>query len=136
MKEDVNELARDVERLTAARDKASPWRQQAIDRMLPTMRELAANTTTAINHLEQPSRQTSASYAEHLRQKAETSRELSDMISSSVQYGQTRAELQRLDQRLEVVSKLVRAFRLRRITAQLKPYPDTDAPGAHAFPER
>jgi hypothetical protein len=106
MKEDVNELARDVERLTAARDKASPWQQQAIDRMLPMMRELAANTTAAINHLkEQPSRPTSPSYVEYLRQNAETSRELSDMISSFVQYGQTRAKLQRLEQRLEVASK-------------------------------
>jgi hypothetical protein len=106
MKEDVNELARDVERLTAARDKASPWQQQAIDRMLPMMRELAANTTAAINHLkEQPSRPTSPSYVEYLRQNAETSRELSDMISSFVQYGQTRAKLQRLEQRLELASK-------------------------------
>jgi hypothetical protein len=106
MKEDVNALARDVERLTAARDKASPWQRQAIDRMLPMMRELAANTTAAINHLkEQPSRPTSASYTEYLHQNAETSRELSDMISSFVQYGQTRAKLQRLEQRLEVASK-------------------------------
>jgi hypothetical protein len=106
MKEDVNELARDVEKLTDARDKASPWQQQAIDRMLPMMRELAANTTAAINHLkEQPSRPTSPSYVEYLRQNAETSRELSDMISSFVQYGQTRAKLQRLEQRLELASK-------------------------------
>jgi hypothetical protein len=115
MKEDVNELARDVEKLTAARDKASPWQQQAIDRMLPMMRELAANTTAAINHLkEQPSRPTSPSYAEYLRQNAETSRELSDMISSFVQYGQTRAKLQRLEQRLEVASTLSRHGQMER----------------------
>jgi hypothetical protein len=105
--------------------------------MSPRIRELAANTATAINHMkEQSSQQTSTSYAEYLRQKTETSRELSDMISSFVQSGQTRAKLQRLEPRLEVVSELVKAFRLRRITAQLKPYPDTDAPARDAFPER
>jgi hypothetical protein len=106
MKEDVNDLAHDVEKLTAARDKASRWQQQAIDRMLPMMRELAANTTAAINHLkEQPSRPTSPSYAQYLRENSETSRELSDMISSFVKYGETRARLDRLQQRLEVASK-------------------------------
>jgi hypothetical protein len=106
MKEDVNNLAKDVEQLTAARDKASPWQRQAIDRMLPLMRELAANTTAAINHLkEQPSRPTSGDYAQYLRQNAETSRQLSDLVSSVVQYGQTRAKLHELEQRIEVASK-------------------------------
>jgi hypothetical protein len=106
MKEDVNDLARDVERLTAARDKASPWQQQAIDRMLPLMRELAANTTAAINHLkEQPTRPTSGSYAEYLRQNSETARQLSDMIRSFVEYGQTRAKLEKLEQKLEIAKR-------------------------------
>ena len=106
MKEDVNDLARDVEKLTAARDKASPWQQQAIDRMLPLMRELAANTTAVINHLkEQPSRPTSGEYAQYLRQNSETARELSDMIRSFVEYGQTRAKLEKLEQRLEIAKQ-------------------------------
>jgi hypothetical protein len=74
--------------------------------MLPLMRELAANTTAAINHLkEQPSRPTSGDYAQYLRQNAETSRQLSDLVSSVVQYGQTRAKLHELEQRIEVASK-------------------------------
>jgi hypothetical protein len=106
MKEDVNDLAHDVEKLTAARDKASPWQQQAIDRMLPLMRELAANTTAAINHLkERPTRPTSGSYAEYLRQNSETARQLSDMIRSFVDYGDTRAKLDKLEQKLEIAKK-------------------------------
>src|SRR2546426_4714998 len=84
----------------SARDSASSWQQQAIDRMMPLMKELASNTTAAINHLkEQPTRPTSGSYAEYLKQNSETARELSDMISSFIQYGQTRAKLGRLEQK-------------------------------------
>ena len=109
MKEDVNDLARSVEKLNAARDSASSWQQQAIDRMMPLMKELASNTTAAINHLkEQPTRPTSGSYAEYLKQNSETARELTDMISSFIQYGQTRAKLGRLEQKLEIGSRASR----------------------------
>jgi len=105
MKEDVNELARSVEKLNAARDSASSWQRQAIDRMMPLMRELASNTTAAINHLkEQPTRPISGSYREYLEQNSETARELADVISSFVQYGQTRGKLERLEQKLEIGS--------------------------------
>ena len=103
MKEDVNDLAKSVEKLNAARDSASSWQRQAIDRMMPLMKELASNTTAAINHLkEQPTRPTSGAYAEYLKQNSETARQLSDMISSFVQYGQTRAKLEKLEQKLEI----------------------------------
>ena len=86
MKEDVNELAKSVEKLNAARDSASSWQRQAIDRMMPLMKELASNTTAAINHLrEQPTRPTSGSYTEYLKQNSETAHELADAISSFVQ---------------------------------------------------
>jgi len=109
MKEDVNELARSVEKLNAARNSASSWQQQAIDRMMPLMKELAGNTTAAINHLkEQRTRPISGSYTEYLKQNSETARELSDMISSFVQYGQTRAKLERLEQKLEIGNRASR----------------------------
>jgi hypothetical protein len=105
MKEDVNDLARITEKLEASSDSASQWQRQAIDRMMPLLKELASNTTAAINHLKQePNRPTSGEYAEYLRQNSETARELSDMISSFVQYGQTRAKLERLEEKLEIGS--------------------------------
>src|SRR5579871_1761503 len=105
MKEDVNDLARITEKLEASSDSASQWQRQAIDRTMPLLKELASNTTAAINHLKQePNRPTSGEYAEYLRQNSETARELSDMISSFVQYGQTRAKLERLEEKLEIGS--------------------------------
>jgi hypothetical protein len=106
VKDDVNDLARIIEQLNAARDSASPWQQQAIDRMIPLMKELASNTTAAINHLrENQIRPTSGSYTEYLKENSETARKLSDLISSVVEYGQARAKLDKLEQKLEVASK-------------------------------
>jgi hypothetical protein len=106
IKEDVNDLARTVEQLNASRASASEWQKQAIDRAMPLMKELAANTTAAINHLnENKIRPTSGSYTEYLKENAETAHQLSDMISSFVRYGDTRARLEKLEQRLEIASR-------------------------------
>ena len=106
IKEHVNDLARTVEKLNASRDLASEWQKQAIDRVMPLMKELAANTTAAINHLnENKLRPTSGSYEEYLKENAETAHQLSDIISSFVRYGDTRARLEKLEQRLEIASR-------------------------------
>jgi hypothetical protein len=103
MKDDVNEMGRIAQKLEASRNTASPWQQQAIDRMMPLLKELASNTTAAINHLNQErNRPTSGEYADYLRQNSETARELSDMVSSFVRYDETRAKLEKLEQKLEV----------------------------------
>jgi len=106
IKEHVNNLGRTVEQLTAARASASPWQQVAIDRMIPLLKELASNTTAAINHLnENKLRPTSGQYTEYLRANADTAHQLSDMISSFVQYGQTQAKVDKPEQKLEVAAK-------------------------------
>jgi hypothetical protein len=106
IKDHVNDLAKDVEKMVAARSSASPWQQQAIDRMLPMMRELAANTTAAINHLnENRTRPTTGNYVAYLKENTETAQQLSQMISSYVRYGETKAKLQNLEQKLEIASR-------------------------------
>ena len=105
MKDDVNDMAKIVEKLEVPQNSASQWQRQAIDRMVPLLKELASNTTAAINHLnEERNRPTSSEYAEYLRQNSETARELSDLVSSFVQYRETRAKLEKLEQRLEIGS--------------------------------
>jgi hypothetical protein len=106
MKQHINDMARSVEHLQAARDSASAWQRQAIDRMMPLMRELAFSTTAAINHLnQQQSRPTTPSYTEYLKENAATAHELANMISEFVEYGQASQKLQNLEQKLEVASK-------------------------------
>jgi hypothetical protein len=102
----VNALGRAAQKLEESRSSASAWQQQAIDRMMPLLKELAANTTAAINHLnENRIRPTTGNYPEYLKENAETARQLSDMISSYVRYGETREKLEKLEHRLEVASK-------------------------------
>jgi hypothetical protein len=106
MKDHVNAMGRLVPKLVASRDSASPWQQQAVDRMVPLLKELAANTTAAIQHVSQnQERPTSGNYTEYLKENTETAHQLSDMISSFVRYGQTRAKLENLEQKLEIASK-------------------------------
>jgi hypothetical protein len=106
IKEHVNNLARTIEKLNASRSSASAWQQQAIDRVTPLLKDLATNTTAAINHLnENKLRPTTGSYPEYLKENAETAHELSDMISSFVRYGDTRARLDKLERRLEIASR-------------------------------
>lgn len=106
IKEHLNQLGRTTKQLEEMRSSASVWQQQAIDRMMPLLKELATNTTAAINHLnENRLRPTTGNYPEYLKENTETARQLSDMISSFVKYGETRAKLEKLEQRLEVASK-------------------------------
>lgn len=106
VKDDINTLAQTINKLNAMRDSASEWQRQAIDRAIPLMNDLATNTTAAINHLnENKLRPTSGSYTEYLNENAETAHELSDMISSFVRYGKTRAKLDKLEQKLEIASR-------------------------------
>lgn len=105
IRDHVNAMGRLVPKLLESRDSASLWQQQAIDRMVPLLKELAANTTAAINHLNQnKERPTTGSYTAYLQENSETARQLSDMISSFWRYGQTRSKLENLEQKLEIAS--------------------------------
>ena len=74
--------------------------------MLPVLKELATNTTAAINHLnENKLRPTTGSYPQYLRENAEAAHNLADMISSFVKYGDSRAKVEKLEQKLEIASR-------------------------------
>ncbi len=107
VKDHVNELGRIAAQLEQKRDSASAWQQEAIDRMLPVLRELAANTTAAINHLNENKGRPleTSSYPQYLRENAEAAHNLSDMISSFVKYGDSRAKVEKLEQKLEIASR-------------------------------
>jgi hypothetical protein len=73
VKDHVNNMARLVDKLTEARASGSDLQEQAVDRILPLVKELAANTTTAINYLNQnKSRPITEPYSEYLQDNAET----------------------------------------------------------------
>lgn len=108
IKDHVNNTGKIVAKLEEERQEASPWQQQAIDRMVPMLKEIAANTTAAIEHLNQNHvRPTTPDYVDYLQQNADTSRELADLISAVDQYGRERAKLERLQDKIEAPGALV-----------------------------
>ena len=102
IKEHVNNMGKIVAKLQEERAEASPWQQQAIDRMVPMLKEIAANSTGAIEHMNQNhERPMTPDYVDYLQQNADTSRELADMISALNQYGRERTKLERLQDKIE-----------------------------------
>jgi hypothetical protein len=101
VKAHINRLATIVEKLQAERDKASPWQQQTIDRVIPLLHELATNTTNAINHLNKnQARPVSGDYPTWLHENAETAHGLATIISDTIEYGRARSRLQKLAEQL------------------------------------
>ena len=103
MKEHINKIGQTIQKLQSMRSSASPWQQEAIDRIIPVAQKLASNTTAAIErlnrnrtHLQDPQ------YQQYLKANAEAARELSSMVKDFVDYGKTRNALEQLEKRLEV----------------------------------
>jgi NTP pyrophosphatase (non-canonical NTP hydrolase) len=106
IRDHVNNMGMIVEKLESERDEASPWQQQAIDRMVPLLKEIASNTTAAIEHLNQNHlRPVSQDYKDYIQQNADTAHELADMISSFERYDRTRTRLEKLQDKIEVTGK-------------------------------
>jgi cell division protein FtsB len=103
IKERINKIGQTIQKLQGMRSSASPWQQEAIDRIIPVAQKLAANTTTAIEHLNQsPKRLQDPQYKQYLTSNAEAARQLSNMVRDFADYGKTRNNLERLEKRLEV----------------------------------
>ena len=93
----VDNLALIIGKLSDMEKSGSDLQKQAIDQMLPLVKELSANTTAAINYLNQnKSRPTSPTYTQYLKKNAETARQLSSMISSLLDYERSMTEIERL----------------------------------------
>ena len=72
VKEHVNNMGRIVDKLTATRSSGSELQEQAVDRILPLLKELAANTTAAINYLNQnQARPIGEPYTQYLKENAD-----------------------------------------------------------------
>ena len=103
IREDVNAMGRLLTRLEDNRQLAVPWQQTAIDRVNPVAKELASNTTAAIEHLNKnPHRLNTAAYQEYLEAISDSANNLAATIADFVEYGKTRQRLERLATKLEV----------------------------------
>ncbi len=90
-----------IAQLTEARDTGSPWQQQAIDHILPALKELAANTTLTIDHL---NNNKNVIHNEALQRYCgvnyELARELVALITDFMDYGETEAKFADLQRKV------------------------------------
>jgi len=83
--------------LQSHRTVASPWQQDAIDRITALANALATNMNAAIAQLSKSqSRPTAPPYPEYLKANARIANDLTDAINDTIDYGQTKAKMDSL----------------------------------------
>jgi len=97
----VDNMSLIVDKLTRAQKSGSELQEQALQRILPLVKELQANTTAAMNYLNQnKDRPVSDAYKQYLEKNAETARQLSSIISALDDYEKSMTEINRIRSRL------------------------------------
>lgn len=103
VKEHVNNMGRIVDKLTSTRASGSELQEQAVDRILPLLKELEANTTAAINYLNQNKvRPIGEPYTQYLNENADTAHQLASTVSSLFAYEKTMNKMGELKNKLEL----------------------------------
>jgi hypothetical protein len=102
IKGDVNELQQNMRGLQWHRTVASPWQQEAIDRVTGLANDLATNMNASIERLNKSkSRPTTPPYPEYLKANTQIASDLADEIAATIDYGQNKAKLDSLGQQLD-----------------------------------
>jgi hypothetical protein len=102
IKEDVNKLQENMRGLQSHRTVASPWQQDAIDRVTSLANDLATNMNSAMDHLNKSkSRPIKAPYPEYLKANSRIANDLGDEIDAIVDYGQAKAKADEIAKQLD-----------------------------------
>ena len=97
----VDNMSLIVDKLTRARKSGSELQEQALERILPLVRELQANTTAAMNYLDQnKDRPVSDTYKQYLEKNAQTAQQLSSIISALDHYEKSMTGINRIRSKL------------------------------------
>ena len=97
----VDNMALIIDKLNKVEKSGSALQEQAVQQMLPLVKELSDNTTAAINYLNQnKSRPVSDAYTQYLEKNAETARQLSNMITALREYEKSMADIESLRSKL------------------------------------
>ena len=97
----VDNMALIAEKLTKLQISGSELQEQAVERILPLVKELQTNTTAAMNYLKQnKDRPVSDAYKQYLEKNTETARQLSDMISALDDYEKSMTDINRIRSKL------------------------------------
>ena len=102
IKADVNTLQQNMRGLQSHRTAASPWQQEAIDRITGLANDLATNMNASIARLNKSkSRPTAPPYPEYLKANTRIASDLADEITATIDYQQNKSTLDTLGQQLD-----------------------------------
>jgi hypothetical protein len=103
IRDHVNKTGDLLEKLHQARETGSPWQQQAIDRITPALKELAANTESTIEHLNDNRRSIHSKEVEdYCRVNYMLSKELAALVVDFMDYGETKARFAELQKKVDI----------------------------------
>jgi len=106
IKNDVNELQENMRGLQSHRTVASPWQQEAIDRITGFANDLATSMNATIDRLSKSkSRPTAPPYPEYLKANTRIASDLADEIDATIDYAQNKMKLDSLGQQLDSSAK-------------------------------
>jgi hypothetical protein len=97
IKEHINKAGSILSQMQAARADAKPWHQDAIDGITPVLKQLAANTDSIINHLnDNPGWLKDPTYMQYLKSNQQLASDLSAAVSNVVDYDNTKTRMEEL----------------------------------------
>jgi hypothetical protein len=102
IKTHINRLGVVISQLQAARGDVGKRHQEAIDRVLPPLKELAANTTMIISYLNQyEGRLQNPAYQNFLGENVQLAANLCQIVADTVAYDSTKDRIEKLHQKLD-----------------------------------
>jgi len=106
MKQHVNEMGKIAAQMQDLESQGSPWQKQAIQQVMPLLRDLAGNLTNTIQHLnENQSQVHMQAYLNYTRTNYELANRTADLIRDFVDYEEARSTVESLEEKLEVAQK-------------------------------
>lgn len=101
IKEHINKAGSILSQMQVARADAKPWHQDAIDGITPTLKQLAANTDSIINHLnDNPGWLRDPAYMQYLKSNQQLASELSAAVGNVVDYDNTKTRMEELQEKV------------------------------------
>jgi hypothetical protein len=96
LREEVNTMGKEIAGLEAMRDSLEPWEQEAVDKVLPLLKEAAANTQSAIHYYNENRRHLwSPDYQAYTGKVEQDSNQIARTLENYLKYEEVReAEIQ------------------------------------------
>lgn len=106
MRENINEMGKDVGALSAARAEGSLWQQDAIDHIDPLLQSMADHLSAMIQHLnENQNRVHMPPYIDYAKANYQLSEKLLATINDYVDYAEAKSQTDALEQKLALAPK-------------------------------